>query len=76
MTQTVESGRTETDRRVSSWLSDFADAVSAGDAERAGALFADESYWRDLVSFTWNLITVEGPSGVAGVVGADANQSR
>lgn len=72
MTQTVESGRTETDRRVSSWLSDFADAVSAGDAERAGALFADESYWRDLVSFTWNLITVEGPSGVAGVVGSEA----
>ncbi|GAA4878227.1 flavin-containing monooxygenase [Actinomycetospora straminea] len=72
MTQTVESGRTETGRRVSSWLADFADAVSSGDAERAGALFAEESYWRDLVSFTWNLVTVEGPSGVAGVVSSEA----
>src|SRR5690348_759844 len=72
VTETVESTRTETDRRVGSWLAEFADAVSAGDADRAAGLFADESYWRDLVSFTWNLITVEGPAGVAEVVNSEA----
>ena len=30
----------------------------------AAALFATDSYWRDLVAFTWNLKTVEGTSGV------------
>ncbi len=27
-------------------------------------MFLDESFWRDLVAFTWNIKTVEGPAGV------------
>ena len=46
------------------WLTAFADALSARDIDRAVALFADESYWRDLVAFTWNLKTVEHHDGV------------
>ncbi|MBC3193016.1 NAD(P)/FAD-dependent oxidoreductase [Pseudonocardia sp. C8] len=46
------------------WLEAFADALSARDIDRAVSLFADESYWRDLVSFTWNLKTVEHHDGV------------
>ena len=30
----------------------------------AAALFATDSYWRDLVAFTWNITTVEGRAGV------------
>ncbi|GLZ47057.1 FAD-dependent oxidoreductase [Actinomycetospora sp. NBRC 106375] len=71
MTQTVESAA-DAGTRVDAWLTEFAAAVSAGEGDRAAALFAAESYWRDLVSFTWNLITVEGPAGVAGVVTSDA----
>jgi putative flavoprotein involved in K+ transport len=51
--------------RVTSWLAEFTAALSARDPDRAAALFADDCYWRDLVSFTWNLITVEGRDGVA-----------
>ncbi|MCZ0961145.1 NAD(P)/FAD-dependent oxidoreductase [Paracoccus benzoatiresistens] len=40
-------------------------ALAAGDVDSAKALFATDSYWRDLVSVTWNLKTVEGPDGVA-----------
>ena len=47
--------------QVSSWLADFGTAVSRGDFGRATSMFGDESYWRDLVSFTWNLKTAEGP---------------
>jgi putative flavoprotein involved in K+ transport len=42
------------------------------DVARAAGMFATTSFWRDLVSFTWNLITVEGPAGVAEVVRSDA----
>ena len=28
-------------------------------------MFAEESYWRDLVSFTWNITTLEGRQGIA-----------
>jgi putative flavoprotein involved in K+ transport len=40
-------------------------ALEAGDAKAVSDLFATDSYWRDLVSITWNLKTVEGPAGVA-----------
>ncbi|QEW17899.1 putative oxidoreductase CzcO [Marinibacterium anthonyi] len=40
-------------------------ALEAGDVAAAAALFATDSYWRDLISVSWNLKTVEGPEGVA-----------
>ncbi|RYY43643.1 MAG: NAD(P)/FAD-dependent oxidoreductase, partial [Actinomycetales bacterium] len=50
--------------RVESWLRDFEDALTARDTGRAASLFAPTSFWRDLVSFTWNITTVEDPAGV------------
>jgi putative flavoprotein involved in K+ transport len=49
---------------VGEWLSRFEEALTQGDTAAAAELFADESFWRDLVAFTWNLRTVEGPAGV------------
>ena len=48
---------------VDQWLASFDEALTAGDAAGAAALFRDDSYWRDLVSFTWNITTVEGRDG-------------
>jgi len=50
--------------QVSSWLADFGAAVSGGDFGRATSMFGDDSYWRDLVSFSWNLKTAEGPQQI------------
>jgi putative flavoprotein involved in K+ transport len=50
---------------VSGWLSDFQAALERGDIDAAAAMFAEESYWRDLVSFTWNIKTLEGRQGIA-----------
>jgi putative flavoprotein involved in K+ transport len=49
---------------VERWLSRFDDALAAGDAAAAAQLFCEDSFWRDLVAFTWNITTVEGPTGV------------
>ena len=49
---------------VDQWLASFEEALTAGDTAAASELFLEDSYWRDLVSFTWNLKTVEGPAGV------------
>ena len=49
---------------VSAWLSTLEAALSKSDAKAAAALFADECYWRDLVSFTWNIITLEGRAAI------------
>ncbi len=45
---------------VDHWLARFGEALQQGDAAGAAELFAPESYWRDLVAFTWNIKTVEG----------------
>jgi putative flavoprotein involved in K+ transport len=56
--------------QVSSWLADFGAAVSRGAFAKATSMFGDESYWRDLVSFTWNLKTAEGPQQIQAMLEA------
>lgn len=55
---------TTTDQ-VAAFLEEFGAALSAGDIARATDMFQDDCYWRDLVTFTWNLKTVEGKDQVA-----------
>jgi putative flavoprotein involved in K+ transport len=72
MTQTVDrTAATDTPQaRVDAWLNRFETALAARDVEAAAALFAVDSYWRDLVSFTWTIKTVEGRDGVTGLLEA------
>lgn len=62
-----ENGPTE---RVSGWLSNFGAALEKGDIAGAVSLFDDDCYWRDLVSFTWNIKTAEGKDGITAMLDA------
>ena len=46
------------------WLANFERALTARDIEAAARMFVDDCFWRDLVAFSWNIVTVEGPKGV------------
>ena len=46
------------------WLNGFEAALRARDIGAAARMFAATSFWRDLVSFSWNITTVENPDGV------------
>src|SRR6516165_7597651 len=68
----MRSGRMEeimdassADGRVSGWLAKFGKALEQNDVEAAAKMFAPESYWRDLVAFTWNIKTAEGRDAIA-----------
>ncbi|TXL69529.1 NAD(P)/FAD-dependent oxidoreductase [Vineibacter terrae] len=52
------------------WLAGFADSLQRQDIPAVLALFGDDSYWRDLVSFTWNIVTVEGYAGIRDMLAA------
>ncbi|WP_304117069.1 NAD(P)/FAD-dependent oxidoreductase [Mycolicibacterium bacteremicum] len=54
--------------RVDAWLTDFETALATRDIERAVGLFAVDSFWRDLVSFTWNLKTLEGRESITAML--------
>ena len=62
--------------RASRWLAQFGSAVAAPDVAGAAALFHDESYWRDLVSFTWNIKTMEGAGAIGAMLDATAARIR
>ena len=47
-------------RQVTEWLAALDTALERRDAGAAAALFNEDSYWRDLVSFSWNIFTAEG----------------
>ena len=55
---------------VQQWLSSFDNSLRKGDLEVALALFGDDCYWRDLVSFTWNLHTAEGRDSIRRMLAA------
>jgi len=55
---------------IDAWLSDLDSALASGDTAAAAALFGGESYWRDLVSFTWNIKTMEGPEEIQAMLDA------
>ncbi len=56
--------------RVSDLLGALDKALSAGDVERAVELFQTDCYWRDLVTFTWNIKTMEGKDQVRAMLQA------
>ncbi len=55
---------------IQHWLARFGAACSAGHHAEAAALFGDDSYWRDLIAFTWNLKTAEGPAQIQAMLEA------
>ena len=51
--------------QVQGVLDDFGRALEAGDVDAACGMFVEDCYWRDLVTFTWNISTAEGRDQVA-----------
>jgi putative flavoprotein involved in K+ transport len=70
VTESVDQKASAAASATNSWLTAFQEALTARDADAAAALFASESYWRDIISFTWNIITVEGRADVADLLRA------
>ncbi len=50
--------------KLTELLDTFGAALAAGDIDKAVACFQDDCYWRDLVTFTWNIKTLEGKDQV------------
>jgi putative flavoprotein involved in K+ transport len=67
MTRTLEhsTATPSPQARVDAWLADFEAALAVRDIDRVVGKFAADSFWRDLVAFTWNIKTLEGREGIA-----------
>ncbi|WP_292456945.1 NAD(P)/FAD-dependent oxidoreductase [Mesorhizobium sp.] len=57
-------------KQAAAWLESLAQALAAGDVAAASNLFVDDCYWRDLLTFTWNITTMEGREAIADMLAA------
>ena len=55
----------EARRATARWLTDFETALVARDATRIGALFHQDSHWKDVLAFTWHITPVAGQENIA-----------
>lgn len=63
-------------QRVNAWLAKFDAALKANAVQEAASLFAEDGFWRDFVSFTWNLKTMEGRQAIADMLAATLPSAR
>ncbi|WP_194723715.1 NAD(P)/FAD-dependent oxidoreductase [Noviherbaspirillum malthae] len=56
--------------QAAGWLEHFDAALKQQDIDAALALFQDDCYWRDLVTFTWNIKTLEGKDDIRAMLHA------
>ena len=56
--------RHDPETAVARWLSQFEEALSAGDAEALRVLFHADSHWRDVLALTWRIETVSGGDAI------------
>ncbi|WP_127805883.1 NAD(P)/FAD-dependent oxidoreductase [Hydrogenophaga sp. NH-16] len=57
-------------QRAQRWLDAFGVALASGQPDNVLPLFDADCYWRDLVSFTWNIRTQEGHDAVRDMLAA------
>ncbi|WP_185974799.1 NAD(P)/FAD-dependent oxidoreductase [Deinococcus detaillensis] len=57
-------------QEVTRWLDAFGASLERQDITAATELFEPQGYWRDLVTFTWNIKTLEGRPQIAAMLDA------
>ena len=57
-------------------LQRFGAALERGDTAAAADCFEPDGYWRDLVSFTWNIATLEGASAILAMLDSQLEQVK
>jgi putative flavoprotein involved in K+ transport len=62
--------------RAQAWLEKFGAALEESRIGDAAAMFGQECYWRDLISFTWNIKTLEGRGEIEAMLAATLPSTR
>jgi putative flavoprotein involved in K+ transport len=62
--------------RATGWLKSFEAALQSNNTVSVTALFDEDCYWRDMLSFTWNIKTQEGKPAIAEMLAATLGHVR
>jgi putative flavoprotein involved in K+ transport len=72
----MRDGLSTPTQQVSDWLASFDAALGRDDLDAALELFDPECFWRDLVSLTWNIKTMEGKVEIRTMLAATVPQAN
>src|SRR5271169_3611236 len=72
----MNANNTASTQQVSEWLSNFGTALDRADFDAAVNMFGEDSYWRDLVSLTWNIKTLEGRENIKAMLKAAVLEAK
>jgi putative flavoprotein involved in K+ transport len=61
---------------VRTWLARFEQALARGDSGAAASLFLPDGHWRDLVAFTWHIMTMNGTGEIEAVLSQTQARTR
>ncbi|WP_299556030.1 NAD(P)/FAD-dependent oxidoreductase [uncultured Tateyamaria sp.] len=61
---------------VEATLTGFGDALAQGNVDEAVSMFQADCYWRDLVSFTWNIRTMEGHDDIRDMLTSQLGKTK
>ncbi|HVW54900.1 MAG TPA: NAD(P)/FAD-dependent oxidoreductase [Rhizobiaceae bacterium] len=64
------------DTRVDAALAKLSQALETGDIDAAVNLFRPDGFWRDLVSFTWNIRTLEGQEQIRAMLQSQLSATK
>jgi putative flavoprotein involved in K+ transport len=62
--------------QANQWLAALTHALTHANIPAALALFADECYWRDLLAFTWNIVTLESREEIRDMLAATLHTTQ
>jgi len=58
------------------WLDNFEETLNSDNPAQAADLFENSGFWRDLVTMTWNIKTMEGRDAIRDMLSATAKRTR
>ena len=58
------------------WLDSFEETLNSDNPAQAADMFEGNGFWRDLVTMTWNIKTMEGRDAIRHMLSATAKQAR
>ncbi len=72
----IDGSRPEPIQSAAHWLQDFEAAAKRNDAAAAAALFLPDGHWRDVLAFTWHLVTVSGAAPIREALGDTLSRTQ
>ena len=62
--------------QLAAWVESLNERLAQRDLDGTLALFASECHWRDLLLFSWNLVTLEGKPAIRDLLETRLDQTR